>query len=174
MKFTYEIVWNKVSAELSQEIVAFWLAESALPDEENPLQRSKQAIIAMRDEQGVLAGVSTGIVMVVKRLRQPMYYYRTFCAERFRNNNTSIPMMRASQEALREYNLGLDKPEAIGILIEVESELLSTHYTEAFWAPTSFSFIGYSSLNLILRAYYFPGFVLMKPVPLNSPIIKTL
>jgi hypothetical protein len=77
-------------------------------------------------------------------------------------------MMKASQQALHDYNLTLDKPKAIGILIEIENNLISSHYNEAFWPPTGFSFIGYSPRGFILRAYYFPGFVLMKPAALKQ------
>jgi hypothetical protein len=97
-----------------------------------------------------------------------MYYYRTFCAEQYRGKNTSIPMMKASQQALLDYNLKLEKPNAIGILIEIENNMIAEHYNEAFWPPTGFSFIGYSQRGLILRAYYFPGFVLMKPAPIRK------
>jgi len=108
------------------------------------------------------------VIRVTPRLRQPLYYYRTFCAEKFRGKNTSIPMMKASQKTLLDYNLGLEKPEAIGIFIEIENQMIADHYNEAFWQTTSFSFIGYSPRGLILRAHYFPGFVLMKPAPLQQ------
>ncbi|HWS40874.1 MAG TPA: hypothetical protein VN247_06255 [Arenimonas sp.] len=168
MTFTYEDIWQKITPELAQEIIAFWTEEKALPKDSKPEARAQQAVIAMRDEQGKIAAVSTAVIRVIPRLRQPMYYYRTFCAEKYRNNNTSIPMMKASQQALLDYNLKLEKPEAIGVLIEIENNFIATHYNEAFWPQTGFSFIGYSQRGLILRAYYFPGFVLMKPAPIQK------
>lgn len=168
MTFKYDVVWKKITPELSQEIIEFWTAENALPKTEKPEQRAQQAVIAMRDEQGKLAAVSTAVLRVSPRLRQPLYYYRTFCAEKFRGKNTSIPMMQSSQKALLSYNLGLEKPEAIGVLIEIENQMIAGHYNEAFWPQTGFSFIGYSPRGLILRAHYFPGFALMKPAPLRQ------
>ena len=168
MIFTFDPIWKKITAELSQEIIEFWTAENALPKTEKPEQRAQQAVIAMRDEQGQLAAVCTAVIRVTPRLRQPLYYYRTFCAEKFRGKNTSIPMMQASQKALLNYNLGLEKPEAIGIFIEIENQMIAGHYNKAFWPQTGFSFIGYSPRGLILRAYYFPDFALMKPAPLRQ------
>lgn len=168
MTFKYEDIFGKITPELAQEIIAFWTEEKALPKDEKPEVRAQQAVIAMRDEQGKIAAVSTAVIRVIPRLRQPMYYYRTFCAEQYRGKNTSIPMMKASQQALLDYNLTLDKPKAIGILIEIENNLIASHYNEAFWPQTGFSFIGYSPRGFILRAYYFPGFVLMKPAPLKQ------
>jgi hypothetical protein len=168
MTFTYDDIWQKITPELAQEIIAFWAEEKALPKDSKPEARAQQAVIAMRDEQGKLCAVSTAVVRVIPRLRQPMYYYRTFCAEKCRNNSTSIPMMKASQQALLDYNLKLEKPESIGVLIEIENNMIATHYNEAYWWQTGFSFIGYSQRGLILRAYYFPGFVLMKPAPIRK------
>jgi hypothetical protein len=168
MTFTYEDIWQKITPELAQEIIAFWTEEKALPKVEKPEDRAQQAVIAMRDEQGKIAAVSTAVNRVSPRLRQPLYYYRTFCAEKYRGKNTSIPMMKASQQALLDYNLKLAKPESIGILIEIENNLIASHYNEAFWPPTGFSFIGYSQRGLVLRAYYFPGFLLMKPAALQK------
>lgn len=165
MSFTYDAIWKKVTPELARELIEFWTEEKALPKAGNPELRAQQAVVAMRDEQGKIAAVSTAMVRVIPRLRQPLYYYRTFCAEKHRGGNTSIPMMKASQQALLDYNLGLEKPESIGVLIEIENKMIAEHYNEAFWPQTGFSFIGYSPRGLILRAYYFPGFVLMKPAP---------
>ncbi len=162
-EYRYQNVWQKVSEELSAEIVAFWKAESALPANGNPVNRAQQTVVVMRGKGGEIAAISTAILQTIPRLRQPMYYYRTFCAEKHRNNNTSIPIMLESQKALHEFNLGLEKPESIGILIEIENELISTHYSQAFWPPTQFSFIGYSQRGMVLRAHYFPDFRLQAP-----------
>ena len=172
MTFKYENVFGKITPELAQEIIAFWTEEKALPKDAKPERRAQQAVIAMRDEQGKIAAVSTAVIRVIPRLRQPMYYYRTFCAEQYRGKNTSIPMMKASQQALLDYNLALENPSAIGILIEIENNMIAEHYNEAFWPQTGFSFIGYSQRGLILRAYYFPGFVLMKPAPIRKQQIQ--
>lgn len=168
MTFKFDAVWKKITPQLSQEIIEFWAAENALPKTEKPELRAQQALIVMRDEQGKLAAVCTAVLRVTPRLRQPLYYYRTFCAEKYRGKNTSIQMMQASQKTLLDYNLGLEKPEAIGIFIEIENQMIDGHYNAAFWPQTGFSFIGYSPRGLTLRAHYFPGFVLMKPAPLRQ------
>ncbi len=165
MTFTYDAVWKKISAALSDEIIAFWCAENALPGHDNLAKRAQQVVVVMRDGQGKIAAVSTAMLDVIPRLQQPLYYYRTFCAETQRNNRTSIPMMKASQQALLEYNLSLQEPESIGLHIEIENDFISSHYNMAFWPQTGFSFIGYSPRGLVARAYYFPD-VALKPKPM--------
>jgi hypothetical protein len=72
--------------------------------------------------------------------------------------------MQATQTALRDYNLGLPKPEAIGIIVEIESTYINQRYPEAFWPATMFSFIGYSPRGLPVRVHYFTDFKLQPPV----------
>lgn len=160
MEFQYQVVWKKITPELTQEIVEFWSVEKALPIRENPEARAQQAVVVMRDSNGKIAAVSTAVLSIIPRLQQPLYYYRTFCAEAYRGMGTSIPMMKACQKALHEYNLGLPDPESIGIHIKLENEMLTKHYNMAHWQQTGFNFMGYTPRGHVVRAYYFPGFIL--------------
>ncbi len=169
MAYEYQNVWKHITPELAEEITAFWIAEKALPKSAKPDARAQQVVVVMRDDQGAIAAVSSAVARVVPRLRQVLYYYRTFCGAAHRGNKTSIPMMQATQKALMEYNLGLPKPEAIGVIIEIENTMIAGHYTEAFWPQTGFSFIGYSPRGLPLRVHYFPGFKLQPPVRMAAP-----
>lgn len=164
MAYQYQNVWKQVTPALAEEITAFWIAEKALPRNAKPDARAQQVVVVMRDDDGAIAAVSSVVARVVPRLRQVLYYYRTFCAEKHRRNNTSIPIMQATQQTLRDYNLGLPKPEAIGIIVEIESTYINQRYPEAFWDATMFSFIGYSPRGLPLRVHYFTGFKLQPPV----------
>ncbi len=162
--YRFESVWQNVSPELQQEILAFWVNNGAVSAADELAARAKQAIIVMRAEDGGIAAVSTAVLEIIPRLQQPLYYYRTFCAVAHRGNGTSMGMMKASQTALHQYNLMLPEPESIGIHIELENALMAKQYPTAHWAQTRFNFIGYSPSGHVVRAYYFPGFTL-KPRP---------
>lgn len=165
MAYQYQSVWKKITPELITELTDFWVRENALPKGAQPVRRAEQVVVVMRDDaDGSIVAVSSVIARVVPRLRQVLYYYRTFCAEKHRRNNTSIPIMQATQTALRDYNLGLPKPEAIGIIVEIESTYINQRYPEAFWEATKFGFIGYSPRGLPVRVHYFTGFKLQPPV----------
>jgi hypothetical protein len=166
--YKYQNVWKKITPELITEITEFWAKENALPKEAQPAKRAEQVVAIMRDKNNELAAVSTAIAKVVPRLRQTLYYYRTFCAEKHRLQNTSTGMLQASQKALLEYNQGKEKPDAIGIIIEIENKKIHDRFNEATWTNTSFSFIGYSPRGLPLRVYYFPGFKLQAPARLEQ------
>lgn len=159
-EYRYENVWQKVNEQLAAEIEAFWKAESALPADEEPGKRARQAVLLMRDADGAIAAISTATVKRIPRLQQPLYYYRTFCAEKHRGRRTMLDMLGHCQDALREYNTGMDNPEAIGMLIELESAMLAGRYDEAQNTETGFTFIGQSPRGFNLFVRYFPGFKL--------------
>ena len=167
MPYQYNNVWKQITPELSTELAAFWKSENALPANENAEIRAQQAVVVMRDEQGTIAAVSTAILKVVPRLRQKLYYYRTFCAVPHRGNHTVQAMAQEAKKALHEYNQKQSPAEAIGILVELESNQLSSQYNYAYHAATDFGFIGYSQRDLPLFAHYFPGAILQPPIVLK-------
>lgn len=167
-EYQFENVWQKVSEQLSTEIVAFWKAESALPADEDPDKRAKQVAVVMRDGDGAIAAISTVAIKRIPRLQQPLYYYRTFCAEKYRGQHTMLDMLSHCQASLLKYNTELDTPEAIGMLIELESKMLAGRYDEAQNTETGFSFIGQSPRGFNLFVRYFPGFRLQPQVPVKK------
>ena len=58
----------------------------------------------------------------------------------------------------------LPEPESLGVLIELESALLASHYTQAHVAAADSTFIGYSPRGLQLRVSYFEGARLFAPM----------
>ena len=100
---------------------------------------------------------------VLPRLRQPMYYYRQFFAPEFRGQKQTIPFFNRARRVLEDYNAGLAEPESLGVLVELESPLLATHYTRAYEPMADSTFIGYSPRGLQLRASYFVGARLLPP-----------
>lgn len=162
-EYRYQNVWQNVSEELSTEIVAFWKAESALPAGEDGSARAKQAVTVLRDADGSIAAISTVAIKRIPRLQQPLYYYRTFCAEQHRGRKTMLDMLGSCQDTLKAYCATQETPEAIGMLIELESSMLSGRYDEAQNTETGFCFIGKSPRGNNLFVRYFPGFKLQTP-----------
>ena len=167
-QYRYQNVWQAVDDALSREIQAFWAAENALPRNEDADARAKQAVVVMRDEQGLIAAVSTALCRRVPRLQQNLYYYRTYCAEPHRGQHTMLEILGHSQQALNDYNLGLQTPEAIGVLLELENSMLSGRYTEAHNSQMGYTFIGVSPRGFNLFVRYFPGFKLQALPPLRE------
>lgn len=157
------VVWNKVTPELSAELVDFWTRHGALSDIGDATQRARQAVCIARDAGGAICAVGTAVVRVLPRLRQPMYYYRQFFAPEFRGHQQAIPFFNSVRQALQDYNASLGQPESLGVLVELESRLLATHYTRAHEPAADSTFIGYSPRGLQLRVSYFEGARLLAP-----------
>ena len=162
-EYRYENVWQKVSEELVAEILAFWTAESALPAKQDAAERAMQTVMVMRAKDGTIAAISTAVLKIIPRLGQPLYYYRTFCAAAHRGRHTMIDMLGRAQDALFEYNRGKAEPDAIGVILELESAMLSGHYDEAHNTATGYVFIGRSPRGFNLFVRYFSGFRLKAP-----------
>lgn len=162
MDYRFETVWTACTPALSEEIIAFWKSENALPLEDDPAERTGQTVVVARDRDGGIAGTCTAYLRVVPRLGQPMYYFRMFFSSGHRRKYSIIPMMKEAQKALSAYNSGLPKPESLGVVMEVENANLRRH-TTATW-PLGFNFIGYSPRNLPLYVHYFPNAKLLPQV----------
>ena len=169
MKINIVPAWKQVTPELADELVAFWLENQALGDEASARQRTEQAICIARDENGKLQGVSTGVIRVLPRLRQPMYYYRQFFARSLRGQHQELAFYRRAKQILQDYNAGLDKAESLGILLEVENAKIAAAYKRAHEPGFDATFIGYSPRGLQLRVSYFEDAVLLAPTPLRAP-----
>jgi len=166
MAFTYDPIWKKITPEISKEIIAFWTEENALPKTEKPEVRAQQAVVAMRDEEGKIAAVCTAVVRVTPRLRQPLYYYRTFCSPKHRGNHTVQSMVEEAKKVLHAYNKDLQPPEAIGVMVELENSQLVSQYVQAQHKATNFTFVGYSQREFPIFVHYFDGFALQPPAAL--------
>ena len=155
-------VWKQVTPELKAELLEMWGATQAM---HNPVQaqaRTEQAVCIARDVDGRLCGVGTAVVRVLPRLRQPMYYYRQFFAPAVRGQKQTVPFFERACSVLQAYNAGLEQPESLGVLIELENAQLAARYNTAQTATTTF--IGYSQRGLQLRVSYFEGATLLPPV----------
>jgi len=161
--------WKQVTPELKAELLAFWQRNHAMAEGERS-ERAEQAVCIGRDESGEICCVGTAFVAVLPRLQQPMYYYRQFFAESQRGQKQTVPFFNRCRETLQAYNASLPAPEALGVLVELESDLLATYYTRAYIPQADSTFIGYSPRGLQLRVSYFEGAMLLPPVPRSAPV----
>lgn len=159
-------VWKQVTPDLKTELLQFWRRNHAIGDPTRAEQRADEAVCIARGGDGELCAVSTAVIKVLPRLRQPMYYYRLFFAKTVRGQGQVIPFYNRAREVLQAYNAGLPRPESLGVLLELESRYLATYYKHAYVPEADSVFIGYSPRGLQLRVSYFEGAELMPPVAL--------
>ena len=159
--------WKQVTPELQAELVDLWTRHGAIQDPAVAAARARQAVCVGRDEHGALCGVSTAVIRVLPRLRQPMYYFRQFFTEAVRGQKQSIGFYNRSRDILQAHNASLPAPESLGMLIELENTLMAKLYDRVWVEEAQSVFLGYSPRGLQLRATYFDGARLLAPVPLR-------
>ena len=156
-------VWKRPMPELEQELIAFWRDNNAITDEALAKRRAAQAVCIVRGGDGALLGVATAVVRVLPRLRQPMYYYRMFFSPALRGHQQFLPVFRRSKEILHGHNASLERPESLGLLLELENDKLGKAYPRAHEPDFGAAFIGYSPRGLQLRVSYFDDAELLPP-----------
>jgi len=108
------------------------------------------------------------VVEVLLRLRQPMYYYRQFFATALRGKRMEQAFFLRAKRILQDYNASRDKPESLGILLEVENAKIAAAYRHAYEPAFDATFIGYSPHGLQLRVSYFEDAILLPPAPVRA------
>lgn len=169
MNADYTAVWKQVTPELAAELVEFWRENKAIGNETAAAARAMQAVCIARDADGGLCGVATAVIKVLPRLRQPMYYFRQYFAKRMRGRNHIQSFHMHAKGILEAFNASLEKPESLGILLELENTKLAKVYNRAYEPAFDSTFIGYSPQGLVLRVSYFKDAVLQAPTPLRAP-----
>jgi hypothetical protein len=155
--------WKHVTPQLQAELLELWDRHDAISDPGVAAARARQAVCVARDGTGANCAVSTAILRVLPRLRQPMYYYRQFVTEAFRVQKQAIPFFNAGRAILQAHNASLASPESIGVLVELENAVLDGQHDRVCVEEAGSVFLGYSPRGLQLRATYFEGARLCKP-----------
>lgn len=139
-----------------QDIVDLWLREGAVPPEEAERRVSEVLLIATGAD-GRPVGVSTTYLRRSERLQAYLWHMRAFVTAGHRRSRIGFDLALAGRDALADrFVSGADR-RGIGILWEVQNDLLKRLFPQAIWPRTEFVFIGETPSGSHLRVYYFPG-----------------
>jgi len=161
-------VWRQSTPELQAELVDFWTRHGAIADPARAALRAKQAVLVARDADGQLVGVGTALLRIIPRLRQPTYYYRQFFAPEHRGNKGAVPFFQQAVGILEAGNA--EKPESLGVLLELENAALDGRFNDAVEPRTGATFIGYSPRGFQLKVVYFKDAVLFPPAQVQRRV----
>lgn len=164
MQYQLEAVWPSPSEAVRDEVVAFWLAENAIPDVSIARQRAHQLIVVARDEGGKVAGVSTAVPTHVDQLGFDCFYYRTFVSPEnrsagLRSTGLARRILQESYHWLHDrFCEGCDS-DVLGLYMEIENEKVMRHRNDAVWQENGMNvvYIGQTSDGRHIRVWYFDG-----------------
>lgn len=154
--FELTATWPQISAADGTDLLAFWKAHGAIPNEAEARVRLKQVVLLARDGHENVAGVCTAIPMTPPQLGQPVYFWRGFVAPGHRGTRLIGTLLSRSCDLLEAYAREHDFP-CIGMLLELENERFRKIGRKAEWQHPRFAYIGRSARGLDVRVRYFKG-----------------
>ncbi|MFV2068327.1 MAG: hypothetical protein ACC645_15265 [Pirellulales bacterium] len=157
-------VWPAPADAVREDVVRFWLAESALPDLAAAQARAHQLVVVARDPNGQVAGVSTAVPTYIDRLGMKCFFYRTFVgrahrAHGLRSTDLVWKILRESYRLLSErFRVGCDS-DVLGLYAEIENPTIMRVRNDAIWRESgmNFVFIGRTQEGQHVRVWYFDG-----------------
>jgi hypothetical protein len=152
--FTYHPTWGTLSPEDAAAIVAFWVSEKALPDEQVARQRVGQVVMFARSDDGQIAAICTAVPQNPPQLGQPVYFYRSFIAARWRQSLLVLRLLKKGVVLLEQDARAHDWP-CIGVLLELENERFGQKGRMPVWPGIDFSYVGKSPRGLECRIHWF-------------------
>ncbi len=160
--FSYCRGWGELTSADSDDIVAFWVREKALPSEQLARQRVSQVVMFARDGDGEVAAVCTALPQNPPQLGQPVYFYRSFVAPDYRKTLLVYRLLKKAVRLLEEDARKHEWP-CIGVLLELENQRFFEKGRMPVWPGIDFVYIGKSPRGLECRVHWFRDAVLKGP-----------
>jgi hypothetical protein len=159
-------VFAEQNAVTAQDVIELWLAEGVL-DQAEAGRRADEILVVASDRDGRPVGVSTTFLARHHQLRAELWHTRVFVAAAHRQSRLAVELARTARDHLCERSASGHDSRGIGVLFEVESEILKRFIPQAIWPRTQFVFIGENPRGDHIRVFYFPG--ALAPEPDGSP-----
>jgi hypothetical protein len=153
--YRIEPVFGRITAELNDEIVQFWLGEGALADPDVARARTRQVVCIARGASGSLASVSTVYLRTPQWTDELHYFYRMFTRRQDRVWQLSAGMLRACVEVMTK--TPLRHPRARGIVIVASNPKLRTPAGRRVLTGMGWTYVGQTAEALDVWRMPFPG-----------------
>ena len=145
-----------------QDVLDLWTTEGELEAEEARRRLSELLLVVVKPDRG-LVGISTAYLAHNDRLRAELWHIRMFVAAAHRQRFIAAGMSCALVEYFTQRYLSGSEPRGIGMLYEIESEVLKRGLTQAISPLSKFVFIGVDDGGRDVRVRYFPGALAPEP-----------
>ena len=119
--FLYQNVWPEKNQELLDEIVAVWKETNALSQNQNPIDRAKEVVFLVRNEQNKIVAISTAFIRRIQQLRAHMFVYRCFVTKSYRRKKIATRITVITRDYLESIHKNIE-PRCIGIIAETEND----------------------------------------------------
>jgi hypothetical protein len=149
------------TAVSAEDVVELWTREGVLRPE-RAVQRTDEILLIASDSAGDPVGVCTTYLAPHDQLRTELWHTRLFVAAAHRQSHLAVALALIARDTLAQRFVEGDR-RGIGIIFNVESELLKRPLPQADWPRTRFVFIGQNEHGDHVRVFYFPGALAPEP-----------
>ncbi len=150
----FACIWANPAAPEVALVKDMWRRYGAITDEAVIARRAKQIVFVVKDQDGVVGGVSTARPVRATFLNNNYFYeFRCFIAPSFRAPGLDSLLARKTGDFLETQSDPEKKFK--GMLMIVENEALREQRTKAIWPATGMVFIGYTPQGYPMRVAYF-------------------
>ena len=152
-------VWEKMDADLANAIVAFWLREGALRNEEKARARLPQVTMVAwdnRDKEKNIVAVASMEIKHSPILENNFCFCRQFVTASLRQSGLATRIGVEVYNFLEaEFLKG--KLDAKGLILEFENEFLNAELKSAVLNHLPFVYFGHNTKGQQMRVCYFKG-----------------
>lgn len=155
----FQNVWQKMSPDLIQEVIAFWNANKMIKPGFSSEERARQVVLILRDANTkAIVGLSTAGVVTFKQLNSNNFYlYRSIILPGYRHPGLTSKVIVETRDLLEAYNKKEGNNFCKGILTFVENPRIQQFRREAVWPASKMAYIGMDKEGRHIRVYYFKG-----------------
>ncbi len=156
---TLELVWQKMTPTLIDEVISFWESNQMLRSDSTLQERVRQVVFLVRDTATLkIVGVSTAGLVNFKQLNSNIFYlYRSIILPAYRYPGLADKLTIETRDYLENFNRTVSENKAIGILVFVENLKFQQFRREAIWRASRLAYIGTDKSGRHIRVYYFKG-----------------
>ena len=159
--YRFEVVWPNPPDELRDEVIRFWLNESAITEGVGR-ERAAQLVVVGRDPSGHVAAVSTAQPCHIANLGFRCFFFRSFVGRDhrvvgLRPTGLIQRLIHTSYQHLNaRFQQGLDA-DVLGLYFEIENKSTARNRRELVWTDlgANIVFVGILPQERQARAWYF-------------------
>lgn len=158
MTLKIENVWQKQTPGLREEITDFWRVNRMLPPGTDAGERAAQAVLVARNEDRMIAGLTTADFVQFKQLNNNLFYlFRMAVLPPFRAPGIESKMIVDTRDILEADAAKATVNKCIGMLTFVENPQVIANRNWAVWPASKMVYIGSDQKGRHIRVYYFKG-----------------
>jgi len=152
--FSFQVIWQKVSEELTEEIVSVWESLNVLPKNTNPRERATEVVLLVRNEENQIIGITTAKTLYYPPIKNELFFFRGLIVPGSRIPGLFMNMTMETIQVLEEH-FNNSNTSPIGVFTEIENKRIQQANLTRL--KSGMILVGFSERANPVYIYYFKG-----------------